>query len=118
MNHIEALKMVAHAHPRAVGLGLSASDLLDVRKTVDNEIGNLEGQIKSQIVAQIKPQLDDLATNVIQGAKEYVHQQAALAGETGAQAARSAVMTYSAIAAGVGIVGGGLLGWQLAKRFR
>lgn len=103
---------------RIVGLGLSPSDLLDVRKTVDNEIGNLENQIKNQIIAQVKPTLDNLATNVIQGAKEYVHQQAAIAGETGAQAARSAVVKYSLIAGVVGIVGGGLLGLALARRFR
>jgi hypothetical protein len=101
-----------------IGLGLSAGDLLDVRKTVDNEIAQLQNTIRSQIVAQIKPQLDNLATTVVNNARDYVHQQAAMAGETGAQAARSAVVKYSIIAAGVGIVGGGLLGWQLAKRLR
>lgn len=109
---------LAVAASLAIGFGLSPGDLLDVRKTVDNEIGNLENNIKSQIIAQVKPSLDELATNVVQGAKDYVHQQAVMAGETGAQAARSAVIKYSLIAAGVGIVGGGLLGWQLAKRFR
>jgi len=101
-----------------IGLGLSPGDLLDVRKTVDSEIARLEANIRAQIIAQVKPQLDSLAQSVINSSKDYVHQQAAMAGETGAQAARSAVVKYSLIAAGAGIIGGGLLGWQLAKRLR
>lgn len=118
MNHLAALVAVSRAHPRHKGLGLSPSDFLDIRKTVDTEISNAEDRIKAEIIAQIKPQLDEVAANVATNAQALVHHEAEKAGETAAQAARDAVVKYSIIAAGVGIVGGGLLGWGLAKKFR
>jgi hypothetical protein len=118
VNHLAALAAVSRAHPRRKGLGLSPLDPLDIRKTVDSEISNLQEQIKAEIIAQIKPQLDEVASNVAVNAQALVHHEAEQAGQTAAQAARDAVVKYSIIAAGVGVVGGGLLGWGLAKKFR
>ena len=100
-----------------IGLGFSIPEIAQIKQTVDAEITSKEQEIIQLALNKIKPQLNDAVTNVIQGAKAYVAQQAAKAGETGAQAARSAVIKYSLIAGAVGIVGGGLLGWQLARRF-
>lgn len=61
----------------------------------------------------------DEVLNAISGQlNNLVTARADAAGERAAKAAEKSVIKYSLIAAGVGIVGGGLLGYALARKFR
>jgi hypothetical protein len=98
----------------AIGLGFTPSEIADIQNQVQNAVTAAGSKIEAAILAKGNQAI----TAVAQQAKALVTQQAAEAGQRGADAARAAVIKYSLIAAGVGIVGGGILGWQLAKRLR
>lgn len=61
----------------------------------------------NDVLNAIAPQLNALVTDRADRAAEAAHNKS-----------KGEVIMYSAIAAGVGIVGGGLLGLALARRFR
>lgn len=97
-----------------IGLGFTPSELTQIQQQIDARITAASSKIATAIEAKGKEAIGKVA----QQAKELVTQQAAKAGQAGADAAEKAVWKAALIAGGIGIVGGGLLGFALSRRFR
>jgi hypothetical protein len=103
----KATRSVRYPRYRVVaptGVGFTPDELVAVRQAIDAEVNTAA----SKIATAIQAKGDTAIAAIAQQAKDYVAQQAALAGQQGADAAAKSVWK-AAIIGGVlgGILGGG-----------